>query len=538
MFVDLSGKSILIIDDYANFRGMLKTLLQTLGASNIDSAADGETGIKYIKRKSYDIILCDYNLGHDKKDGQQVLEEIKTFGLIEKSTIFILVTAENTDEMIMGVAECRPDDYLVKPFTEEVLMNRIKHLIEMKTNFSSVHSAVQQKDHIKAISLCDEGAMETPKHMLEFMRLKGDLCLQLGDYDSATVVYKNVLSLRNISWAKLGLGEVYFYTGDYLMAKNLFQEIVNENKAYVAAYDWLSKTYEKLESSYEAQNVLADAIKISPKSIVRQSSLGIIAQKNNDHTTAEKSLKSAVKLGKRSALNNPSNHTNLAKVLLGKKSGDEALSVIKNMEKEFKNNPTATLQAAIMEGDIYTETGDEQGAKTAIKKATELYESSINKVSSELTMDLAKACLVTGDKQMGTELIRNIVKNNHEDKKILDSVQDMFNDLNMQKAGENIIISAKKEIFSINNKGVTLVKQGRFKEAIDYFKKAAEGLPDSKTINANTAQACIMYMDKKGKDDQLLHLTGQYLEKIRNIDPTYEKYQNLLRAYKRLSLSE
>jgi len=537
MFVDLSDKRILVVDDYANFRRMLKTLLQSLGASKIDAAADGEAAVRYLRSNSYDIILCDYHLGPDKKDGQQVLEEAKAYGLIGKSTIFIMITAENTVQMIMGVAECQPDDYLVKPFTEEVLMDRISNLVVMKAHFSSVDSAIQHEEFIKAISLCNEGIKKNPKYMFEFMRLKGDICIILGDYDDAAVVFRKVLSYRNISWAKLGLGKVFFYKGDYLKAIDLFKEIVKENEAYVEAYDWLSKTYDKLEKTEEAQNVLSEALKISPKSIMRQSSLGEIAQKNDDFDTAEKSFKTAVRLGKKSALNNPYNHANLAKVLMKKKAEGEALSVVKNMEREFKNNQSAVLQAAIIEGDIYTETGDKENAKRAVERATALYENSTGEVSSELAMELAKTCLAAGDEKTGTKLIQNIVKNHHEDKEILDGVQNMFNDLHLQTMGENIISSAQKEIVSINNKGVSLVKQGRFKEAIDYFEKAADGLPDNKIINANAAQACIMYMDKKGKNSRLLDLTGRYLEKIRKIDPSYEKYRNLLETYKKFVAS-
>jgi DNA-binding response OmpR family regulator len=81
----------------------------------------------------YDIILCDYNLGQGK-DGQQVLEEARFREFMSPSTIFVMITAENTMDMFMGVLEYSPDDYLIKPFTKEALGKKLRDLIRKKEN--------------------------------------------------------------------------------------------------------------------------------------------------------------------------------------------------------------------------------------------------------------------------------------------------------------------------------------------------------------------------------------------------------------------
>src|SRR3989304_3987498 len=94
-------KKFLIIEDFASFRAILKKILQSYSATIIDETATGEDGISKMALKKYDVILCDYNLG-EGKDGQQVLEEAKVRGLIGISTIFVMCTAENTMEQLMG----------------------------------------------------------------------------------------------------------------------------------------------------------------------------------------------------------------------------------------------------------------------------------------------------------------------------------------------------------------------------------------------------------------------------------------------------
>jgi CheY-like chemotaxis protein len=70
MSIDFKHKNILVIDDLADFRRGIKKMLESAGAKHIDDAEDGETAIKEMQGKAYDIILCDYNLGPGKKDGQ------------------------------------------------------------------------------------------------------------------------------------------------------------------------------------------------------------------------------------------------------------------------------------------------------------------------------------------------------------------------------------------------------------------------------------------------------------------------------------
>ena len=100
----LKGKKILIVDDFPAMRSMMRTMLAAFGADNIAEARTGEEALELLEEESKEIILCDYNLG-EGKDGQQVLEEAKHRELIPYSTVFILVTAENTSDMVMGAME-------------------------------------------------------------------------------------------------------------------------------------------------------------------------------------------------------------------------------------------------------------------------------------------------------------------------------------------------------------------------------------------------------------------------------------------------
>jgi tetratricopeptide (TPR) repeat protein len=104
----------------------------------------------------------------------------------------------------------------------------------------------------------------------------------------------------------------------------------------------------------------------------------------------------------------------------------------------------------------------------------------------------------------------------------------------MQDEGSKMIASTKKELIRINNDGVQLVRGGKLQEAIEYFEKAAGGAPENKIINANAAQAILMFMQKNGKNDKYIHQVKQYLEKIRKVDPSYDKYHSLIALFQKV----
>ncbi len=538
MSSDLHAKKYLVIDDFFDFRLIMKKMIESFGTKDVDDADSGEKAIELMRRKAYDIILCDYNLGEGKKDGQQILEEVKHHGLIKYSSIFIMVTAENTMPMVMGAVENQPDDYLIKPVTKAVLTRRIENLLAKKADFEDIEKAMQKKEYSLAISLCDEHVKNNRKNMLEFLRLKSNIYITLGRYAESAAVCEEVLSMREILWAKMGVGKVQFLTGAYLKARDTFQAIIDENKSFMEAYDWLAKTFEELGSLEEAQRVLLNATDISPKAILRHQSIGKISFKLRDFGTAEDAYKSAIEIGKNSCYKSPAEYTGLAKSLMKTDSSEEALSILVNAREEFKGNREAIFETAVAEGVIFKETNREEDAKKAIQEASKLMGSISGNVSVSTTMDLAKVCFELGEKERGLKLVQSVVENNHDNDLIIKQVQEVFKEVKLEEEGALIIKSTRDKIVKLNNQGVHLVDEGKVEEAIEYFDKAASGLPDSKIINANAARAYMEYMKIKGTNDHHLYQASQYLDRVKRIDPSYDKYPMLLAMYETLLVSK
>ena len=99
------------------------------GAQYIDDVANAEDALEKLIEQHYDVILCDYNLG-EGRNGQQLLEEVMHRHIIPYGTIYIMITAENTQAMVMAAVEYRPDGYLNKPFPKDLLIKRLETLLE------------------------------------------------------------------------------------------------------------------------------------------------------------------------------------------------------------------------------------------------------------------------------------------------------------------------------------------------------------------------------------------------------------------------
>lgn len=114
-------KKILVIDDAEFILESTSTLL-TFEGYEVLTAADGEEGLKLAFEHKPDLILCDISM--PKIDGYEVLERIRANQ--STSTIpFIFLTAFTEKENMRLGMQKGADDFLVKPYTRDELINAI-----------------------------------------------------------------------------------------------------------------------------------------------------------------------------------------------------------------------------------------------------------------------------------------------------------------------------------------------------------------------------------------------------------------------------
>jgi DNA-binding response OmpR family regulator len=529
LFVD---RTFLVIDDFGQMRNMIKGMLRILGAREIDSARDAKEAIVLIGRTRYDVILCDYNLGFGK-NGQQLFEELRHKQLIDMSTVFVMITAENTRDMVMAVVEYEPDSYLTKPFTKDLLGTRLKTLFERKADLSSVHKALRLFKYEEALALIDVRIAKTPKNLSHLVRLKAEICLQAEKYEEARKIYQDMLDRRDLPWARLGLGKAQFKEKRFNDAADNFEHLVRHQKTMMSAYDWLAESQVAMGFPIDAQATLLNAVRLSPQVMNRQQTLGELALQNQDFELAESALTQAANLSRYSVYNNPKLHANLARSMSATGRNDDALEVISKMASTF-DDPLAAFHASAAQAQVLKNKGDEDGARNSLERAEQIHKSLGRNAPPETSLELARAAASLGQAEQAQAILRDAVLNNHDNEELLSKAAAVYQEIGTREDPTALVHSIRQEVVGMNNQGVKLLSAGQFSEAISLFVKAADSMSGNLVINLNTARAFIMQMERHGADSDLLGRARRYLEIAKNIAPDDQRLRSALDRYQRL----
>lgn len=532
--IDFKEKTFLVIDDIIGVRSSMRITISTFGGVKIDMAANAADAINKIERRAYDIILCDYSLG-DAKDGQQLLEELKRSRLIGNSTIFMMVTAERGYEKVISAVELAPDDYLIKPFSGEVLQNRLERLVYKKIFLAPIFELMERQEMRAAALKCDQLLQAAGPYLLDLFRLKGELLLQTSEFAKAAQVYEHILSMREIPWARMGLSQAQFFMENYQAAAAGFKQLVAGHPNYMSAYDWLAKAYTALGDETSAQRVLMDAVEKSPRILQRQKDLGETAYQNEDLDTAQGAFEAVLEFGKYSSFTEPEDFANLSRTFLEKGQYDQALSVMNNARRTFENSPEVMLHGAVMDSMIHDKSGNKEAAERAFGEARALFEKTAEKPES-LTLDMVRACFQQGDLAAGEKITQELVKNNHGNPDVLKRTEQMFQRMGMHDKGKELIHTSSREVIALNNRAVKLAQAGDLKGSVELLMEAADQLKANNVVVLNAAHAILSYLGQTGWDERLAGTVREYLDAVKQRDPQHKKYLMLVTMFKDLAV--
>ncbi len=114
---------VLIVDDFATMRRILKNILTQIGFTNLYEAGDGKNALKVLKNQKIDLIMCDWNM--PEMTGLDLLNAVRADGNL-KGIPFVMVTAEAQKENIIQAVQAGVNNYVVKPFTAETITQKLE----------------------------------------------------------------------------------------------------------------------------------------------------------------------------------------------------------------------------------------------------------------------------------------------------------------------------------------------------------------------------------------------------------------------------
>ena len=119
---------ILTVDDSLTVRLVLAKAFQSFDCELIE-ACNGEEGLDAARREKPDLILLDLSM--PVMDGIATLKELRADSTLN-STPVVMLTAESDRESVFQVTKLGVADYILKPFREELLLQRVSKIITLQ----------------------------------------------------------------------------------------------------------------------------------------------------------------------------------------------------------------------------------------------------------------------------------------------------------------------------------------------------------------------------------------------------------------------
>jgi len=120
--IDFSIK-VLVADDFATMRKIVRNILKQIGFEDIVEAEDGTTALQILKNEKIGLVVTDWNMPN--MSGLELLQHIRKNPDTAKVPV-LMVTAEGLKENVLEAVKAGVNNYVVKPFTAEVLQEKIE----------------------------------------------------------------------------------------------------------------------------------------------------------------------------------------------------------------------------------------------------------------------------------------------------------------------------------------------------------------------------------------------------------------------------
>lgn len=524
----LAGKRILAVDDLVESRSAMKKMLVILGATKVDVAMDGDEATEYILNNDYDLVISDYNLGRGR-DGQQILEEARFIRRLKATTTFVMLTGENAMDMVMGAIEYEPDDYVTKPFTIDIMRQRLTRILTIKEQLRPINDAIDRQAKNEVLQLCDEYIKTKPRLKNRVERIKGRTLMSMKNNDEALKLYNSILEDHEITWALLGKATCLFHQGLYKESKTLLEYTIKQHPKYVQCYDLLAKIHLKNKDLQSAQNILVSATHVSPKQVLRQMELGRIAFANKDLAVAESAFRQSVKLARHSCYRSVKNYLLFAKAVQHKISptnnrdtragSADAFKAIEEVKAIYSDTPEYVLEATMIESTTFTNLGKEADAKACADKAEKLL-TNINEPSSAMLLSMANVFIATKQHAKAQDLLSEISKS-----KNLTRAEERELERTKSEISEQVVRQYTTEI---NDKAIAFFERGQLSQAIELLDQATAYKEAGLAVLLNAIQVKITYMDQRAASREMLDDVDKLLFRVGDIPASDDRHQRWL----------
>lgn len=301
----LHKASALVIDGNANNRSLISAQLRDIGLGSVRGVARARDARYVLENQPFDIVVCESDFAEGEDSGQDLLDELRREQLLPYSTVFIMLTAEASYAKVAEAAEMALDGYLIKPFNQNALAERIQMARHRKRVLGPIFEAIEAREYELGARLCMERFDARQDFWLFAARLGAELLLRLRQHEDARRLYQAIIDAKTVPWAKLGVGRAELEAGQLQQARRTLEALIGEQPGYADSYDVLGRVHLEQGDFDAALATYRQAAELTPGCLMRLQRAGTLSFYAGKTEAALQSLERAVSTGARSKLFDP-----------------------------------------------------------------------------------------------------------------------------------------------------------------------------------------------------------------------------------------
>lgn len=294
---DVARSRALVIDGEAASRARLVSMLKGFGIGQVQVLASVDDARRVLAMAQFDIIVSQYSFPGEAMNGQELVDELRLEQRLPLQSVVVMLASEATYGQVAEAAESGLDAYVIKPFSNEVLREKLQQALERKRLLKPVFEKVASKAYEEAAELCSTIFESRGHGWVQAARIGAELMLKLGKPMAAMDMQEAVLSTKALPWAKVGIARAEAPPGATQLGRRTLESLLAEQPGHSDAYDVMCRSLLEQGNAPSALSVMRRASALTPGNVPRLQKLGVLAFYYGDGSEALAALQQASDVG-------------------------------------------------------------------------------------------------------------------------------------------------------------------------------------------------------------------------------------------------
>ncbi|MDI4632228.1 response regulator [Pelomonas sp. V22] len=516
----ISAFRVLMVEDQQQMRQIIRESLYRLGIRQVVMTAHADEALKAMRVGSFDLVLCDYNLG-EGADGQQLLEAARGNRLVNPLAPWIYITANSLRADVLAAGDYQPDGYILKPFTDQLLARQIEALAARKQQLAPLLVAMDARDWDKAIAVADEFIQRADATRGEGYKQKAAALMKLARFEDARACYEQALTLNSeLAWAQLGQAQALRALGRAPQAEGVLQRLVQGQPDYAAAYDLLLELAEERGDAAAALALAQTLAELAPNA-ERKIKLGELAQANGDAALAVRALESAVTKNRHALQRSHHEGMLLAQALIDKGEVGRGVQVAQEQGRQFGDLPAARALGNALQAQGLQQLG--QADKAAELMAQAQQGGGLTDLPDAHKLLMARSALATGHLELGQELILAVARNNSDQPMMLAAALKSAKGTAVEEACREQVEREGKDVVEALQQLQQAKRGGDLAQAIVVGEAALQRAPHNFSVQIELCTLYLIAMNRLGQAEQHAGRARELLDQLAARHPNHDR---------------